>query len=262
MAGLTAAVGLDAGGTVGLLAFFVVGLLGGAHCLGMCGPLVTVYADRMDGDDRGRLSWHELRQHGLFNVGRTLGYTAVGGVLGLLGGLLFDAGAVVSLGSVVRGSVGATVGVAIVAVGLGYAVRGSAHGGPSLPLVGAAFARVHGALVGHVDRLVDGPGVLGLGVVHAALPCPILYPAYLYAFALGSPTMGALSLAAVGLGTFPTLFAFGTALGSLDLGPRSRLHRVLGVALVVAGVVPLSHGLATLGLPVPMVPLPMPPSPA
>jgi sulfite exporter TauE/SafE len=261
MGPLAAAVGLDAGGTVGLVAFFVVGLLGGAHCLGMCGPLVTVYADRMDGDDRGRLSWHELRQHGLFNAGRTVGYAAVGGLLGFLGGLLFDAGAVVSLGSMVRGSVGAAVGLAIVAVGFGYALRGSAHGGPSLPLVGAAFQRVHGVLVGYVDRLVDGPGVVGLGVVHAALPCPILYPAYLYAFAQGSAAMGALSLAAVGLGTFPTLFAFGTAIGGLDVGSRSRLHRALGAALVVAGLVPLSHGLATLGLPVPMVPLPMPESP-
>jgi len=26
--------------------FLLVGLLGGAHCLGMCGPLVSTYADR------------------------------------------------------------------------------------------------------------------------------------------------------------------------------------------------------------------------
>jgi len=30
-----------------VLLFLVIGLLGGAHCIGMCGPLVTVYAGRM-----------------------------------------------------------------------------------------------------------------------------------------------------------------------------------------------------------------------
>ena len=27
--------------------FVLIGLLGGAHCIGMCGPLVTLYASRM-----------------------------------------------------------------------------------------------------------------------------------------------------------------------------------------------------------------------
>lgn len=33
---------------VGLVVFALVDLLGGAHCLGMCGPLVTADADRID----------------------------------------------------------------------------------------------------------------------------------------------------------------------------------------------------------------------
>ncbi len=37
-------------GDIGLVVFALIGLLGGAHCLGMCGPLVTLYADRL-GDD-------------------------------------------------------------------------------------------------------------------------------------------------------------------------------------------------------------------
>jgi len=37
-----------AAGNVDLLVFLVVGLLAGAHCLGMCGPLVTAYADRFN----------------------------------------------------------------------------------------------------------------------------------------------------------------------------------------------------------------------
>ena len=28
-----------------LAVFFLIGLLGGVHCIGMCGPLVTTYAE-------------------------------------------------------------------------------------------------------------------------------------------------------------------------------------------------------------------------
>ena len=35
--------------SVGLAVFFVVGLLGGTRCLGMCGPPVTAYAGRSGG---------------------------------------------------------------------------------------------------------------------------------------------------------------------------------------------------------------------
>jgi sulfite exporter TauE/SafE len=83
------------------------------------------------------------------------------------------------------------------------------------------------------------------------LPCPILYPVYLYALARGSPVAGAVSLALVGLGTFPTLFASGLAVGALDgIAPtnRVRLHRVLGVAFLLLGYIPLAHGLMLLGV--------------
>jgi sulfite exporter TauE/SafE len=32
---------------VDVAVFVLVGLLGGAHCIGMCGPLVPLYASRM-----------------------------------------------------------------------------------------------------------------------------------------------------------------------------------------------------------------------
>jgi hypothetical protein len=248
----------------GVLAFAIVGLLGGAHCLGMCGPLVTLYTDRMDAGQAGRanaVSWHELRQHTLFNLGRTGTYTLVGAALGALGGVVFDAAALATAGRGLRGVVGLAVGLAIVAIGVGYVRGGGVRGVDSLPGVGAAFQRVAGVLTARVDRLVDGVGIAGLGAVHALLPCPLLYPAYLYALASGSAITGALALAALGLGTLPTVFAYGTVFGSLSTDTRQRLHRVLGAVFVVLGTVPLTRGLAALGLAVPGLPLPMPPMP-
>jgi len=249
--GVTAALS-DPG--VGVL--FVLGALGGAHCLGMCGPLVSVYADRLDGD-RG-VTFAELRQHGLFNTGRTVGYATVGAVLGLVGGAVFDAAALSPVGTWTRAGVGLLVGSAIVVAGVGYAVRGGGSHGIDLPYVDAWGSRLVAAVTARVDRLVDGPGILGLGFVHALLPCPILYPAYLYALSTGSAVDGGIALGALGLGTFPTLFAYGAALGSLGIATRRRLHRALGVAFVALGTIPIANALRLLGVSLPHLPLPHP----
>jgi hypothetical protein len=248
-------------GEASLVVFVVVGLLGGAHCLGMCGPLVTLYADRMDatagGRGRGRRpSGHAFRQHALFNLGRVGGYALAGALMGALGALLFDAAAVARVADGVRGVSGVLVGLVIVAAGVGYALRGHASV-DRVPVVGRAFALVTGWLTARVDGRVDGPGIAAFGVVHALLPCPLLYPAYLYAVATGSPLTGAVSLGALGVGTFPTLFGYGTLFGSLDATARLRVQRVLGVVFVGLGYVPLSHGLMVLGVDVPGVKIPV-----
>lgn len=250
--------GTPAVGSLEVGAFFVVGLLGGAHCLGMCGPLVTLYADRMDGH-RGRddvLTWHQIRQHGLFNLGRTASYAAIAAVLGLLGGLVLDApAAALGLGDSVRGAVGVAVGLLIFGSGLAYVARGRVV---EVPGFGGAFERVHGVLTDHVDALVDGVGVAGLGAVHGFLPCPILYPGFLYAFARADPVAAALAMGALGLGTIPSLFLYGTVLSSAPPRFRQRMHRALGLAFLALAYVPLSHGLMQFGVQLPHVGLPVP----
>jgi hypothetical protein len=245
--------GLPAG--TGLLAFLVLGVLGSVHCLGMCGPLVTTYADQIGTQERGA-STHTLRQHALFNAGRTLSYAALGAAMGALGGLLFDAAGVVAVGDGARAVVGLVVGSVIVAVGTRYVLGGAV--GHSVPGLSRLFRRVSAPVTARANQLANGPGVLALGAVHGLLPCPLLYPAYLYAFARGSAVEGGTALAVLGLGTFPTLFIYGTALGSFGGETRARLHRVLGVAFVLLGTVPLANALSILGVAVPHVPLPHP----
>jgi sulfite exporter TauE/SafE len=248
------ATGVEAG------VFLVVGALGGAHCLGMCGPLVSLYADRLGaGDDAGgTLTVRQVRQHALFNLGRAGGYAAVGAALAAVGAVAVGAfDAVVAVGTGVRAVTGVVVGAAIMIAGASY-LRGDA-GAPIRPpgRLGAAFGRLANAFTARVDALVGDVRIAGLGVGHALLPCPITYPAYLYAFATGDPLRAAFLLSLVGLGTIPTLFAYGTALGSLSVDRRRSLHRVLGAAFLLLGYLPLSHGLLLAGvdLPHPTVPV-------
>lgn len=245
-----------------ILLFLVIGLLGGAHCIGMCGPLVTVYADRMrskprsDGGTvsarRGHLTVYEVRQHFLFNIGRATSYTLIGAAMGALGGVLFLAmGEVTAATQTIRGIVGVGIGILIVAMGLHY-LAGRMSAGLHVP----GTQRVTSQLTRWIDRLAGGPGIVGLGAIHGLLPCPILYPAYLYAFATGSALAGAVALGALGLGTIPAVFLYGTVIQSVDATHRRRLHRLLGVAFVVLGYVLLAHGLMEIGVHLPHPELP------
>lgn len=246
----------------GLLVFLAIGVLGGAHCLGMCGPLVTLYADRMGsaasetGSPR-RVRPADVRQHLLFNAGRTLSYAVIGALMGALGAVLFDVAAVAALATDVRGVTGILAGGFIVFTGAGYLLRGTVGHGVSIPLVGSAFSRVYATVTSRVDEWVGSPRIAALGALHGFLPCPLLYPAFLYAFAVGSPLRGALSLAVLGVGTVPTLLAYGTVFQSLGTGSRVNLHRALGVAFVALGYLPLAHGLMLLGIRIPHPPIPV-----
>jgi sulfite exporter TauE/SafE len=254
---------IDAVLRVDVLLFLAIGILGGAHCIGMCGPLVTMYSERMaPRTDGGRatasrparkshLTTYQVQQHALFNIGRATSYTLLGAMFGSLGSIVFVTTAqLTAIADLVRGSVGIVIGVFIIAAGVKYVLGGAAE--INIPGVGRATnwlaVRIHG--------WVNSPGIVGLGALHGLLPCPMLYPAYLFAFATGSALSGAIALGTLGLGTIPAVFAYGTLIESVDAVHRQRLHRVLGIAFVLLGYVLFAHGLMAIGIHLPSPPLP------
>jgi sulfite exporter TauE/SafE len=255
-----------AGSVLGIdvLLFLGIGLLAGAHCIGMCGPLVTIYANNMnppraDGGtqtvtrDRGsHLTLYEVRQHTLFNLGRAASYTLIGALMGLLGSVVFlGMGELMTTANYVRGVAGLGVGAFVMVMGV-YYLLGRISFGVSLP----GTRRVTRWLTQWVERLASGPSIVGLGAVHGLLPCPVLYPAYLYAFTTGSPLAGGLALAALGTGTIPAVFAYGTLIDSVGVAHRRRLHRVLGALFLVLGYLLFAHGLMAAGYHIPHPKLP------
>jgi sulfite exporter TauE/SafE len=241
-------------GGLEVAAFLVLGALGSVHCLGMCGPLVSTYAEGIRSRGHDATEWASIRQHLLFNAGRTVSYAALGTLFGALGAVLVDAGGLLSVARLVRGVVGIAVGLFVLALGLGYLAADRGGGrfvgslGRPFRAGGAALSGVVGWLRARAERWTRGPRIVGLGAAHGLLPCPLLYPAFLYALATGSPVRGGVALAALGVGTVPTVFATGLAVGSLDPGTKRRLHRVLGGAFVLLAAVPLRMGLRSFGV--------------
>lgn len=244
---------------IGLAVFFLVGLLGGAHCVGMCGPLVALYSERMNvsSDRPDVLTLEEIKQHGLFNLGRGLSYTAIGAAFGFAGSVVFvTAREVTTVAYNVRAFAGLVVGAAIILVGTGYVSSGSSRSLLPVSWVSRGNRYIHEYITPRVDRWVGDRRIVGLGAVHGLLPCPLLYPAFLYAFIQSSVVGGAAALAALAAGTFPAVFLTGTLLGSTDIRHRKNLHRVLGVVFIVLGYIPLQHALAYFGVPLPHPPIP------
>ena len=70
----------------GFAAAFAIGLLGGVHCVGMCGGIVGALTVQTP---RRQRAW---RLHLAYNAGRIASYAAAGAVMGMIGGasLIFN----------------------------------------------------------------------------------------------------------------------------------------------------------------------------
>jgi sulfite exporter TauE/SafE len=98
----------------------------------------------------------------------------------------------------VRAVTGIAVGLVVAAVGVNYAT-GRGVRSISVPGFDRVTSPVRNALLWRVDEWGGDYRIAGLGAVHGFLPCPLLYPAYLYALVQGSTLGGAAALAALGV---------------------------------------------------------------
>ena len=218
-----------------LIAAFLFGLLGSTHCFGMCGPLVGLYASQLV----PRTAVSPLRQHLLFNLGRTLAYTNLGIVLGM-------AGFVLGIRPWSAALVGLVAGLFVMLMGTHFLGIGGVAGRTERLL-----ARPTGALVGVWRRyvvLARSPGIVLLGALHGLLPCPLLYVMFTSAVALGDPIRGGVLLFSFSLGTVPMMWGIGIVGQRLGPGRRLAWQRVFGGLVTVWGLVLVSHGLQSLGL--------------
>ncbi len=198
--------------------FFLLGLLTGlGHCVGMCCPFVLWIAE---GDrDSPRTGWARLWPHLLYNLGRTVTYTGLGVVAGLLG-------SVVGLGGSLLGVQQATailVG-ALLVLYAGFALVGL------LPLAKVESLRFVDRWVSKLlSKPVRRPLLVGLAL--GFLPCGPLYGALIAAAGLGTWWQGGLALLLFGLGTAPALLALGMV-GNFLARHRGVLH-VLSLVVIL-----------------------------
>jgi sulfite exporter TauE/SafE len=210
------------------------GLLGSAHCVGMCGGFALLLA----GNRRG-LAANVGRQL-VYSLGRIAVYT-LGGAAAGYGGWRLRALA----GPAVNAQALLCLAAGLLLVGQGLAAAGVlprllGAGGASCPGIGSFSALLRARKLGHV---------FAAGLLNGLLPCGLVYAYLALAGSTGSLPGGAATMALFGLGTVPALVLVGSGGAVLSLALRRRVFRAAAWCVVLTGVLSVARGLSFLHWP-------------
>ena len=182
-----------------LASAFLVGLLGGGHCAGMCGGIVGAVSLSLPGS-RPRIGFLLA-----YNLGRIASYGAAGLLAGAIGASSFFLDHVLPVERVLY----ALASVMLILLGLYLA--GIWRGVVVLETVGGKLWRQVQPWSKRFLPVRTLPQALALGSIWGWLPCGLVYSVVVAALATGSPWHGAALMLAFGLGTLPALLAMGMA---------------------------------------------------
>ena len=202
-----------------LISALILGLLGGGHCLGMCGGLMGALTMAIPAEQRNR----RLQLLLAYNIGRISSYALAGLLVGLAGWAIGNSPAALLLR--------ALAGILLVCMGLYLA--GWWSGLTRIEALGRHLWRHLQPLTRRLMPVTSVPQALFLGAIWGWLPCGLVYSSLLWAASQGSAINSALLMLVFGLGTVPVLLATGMAAERLTALLRQRGVRIAGGALVM-----------------------------
>ena len=230
----------------GVFVALLLGLAAGVStCMALAGGIVLAlsasYRARRGttGDDLlGR-----MRPAIVFVVGRIVGYTVFGAVLGALGSTVTMPAKVTAILMIVVAIVMTLVGTRLT----GLSPRVAAWS-PTLPV---GFARTLGFTNGSTGgSYSDGRAGL-LGAASFFLPCGFTQAVQIYALSTGSPATAAILLGVFAIGTAPGLLGIAGLPALLPTRWRPDLLRIVGVVVIGFAFINASAGLRLAGFTLP-----------
>ncbi len=214
-----------------LIAAFVVGLLGGVHCAGMCGGIVAALSL---GTSRPEVSAGDASQGAslpillAYNLGRILSYVVAGAIAGGAGWFAtrwMDVNQAQLVLQILAG---------LFMVALGLYLAGWWHGLARVERAGGVLWRRLEPLGRRFMPVRSPRQAVVLGLVWGWLPCGLVYSVLIWSISAGGALQGAALMGAFGLGTLPNLLLMGVM--AARLGGVLRAYGVRTVAgLMVAG---------------------------
>jgi uncharacterized protein len=211
-------------------AAFLIGLLGGVHCVGMCGGIVGALAVR---SPRRRHAWD---LHLSYSAGRISSYAAAGAIMGMIGGagLMFNQVLPVQMLLYVLAN--------LVLVSLGLYLAGLGNQLTRLEALGAWLWRRVQPYSAKVLPADTAGKAFVLGTLWGWLPCGLVYSLLASALLSGGAGSGAAVMLAFGLGTLPNLLLAGMVFKRLrDITSNRRLRLAAGALVAGFGVVGLAR---------------------
>ncbi|MCB0663416.1 MAG: sulfite exporter TauE/SafE family protein [Saprospiraceae bacterium] len=205
---------------------FIMGLLGSLHCAGMCGPIALA----IPGTEQTPLA---MGMRSLsYNLGRTLTYSAMGLVFGLLGASVRLAG--------FQSSLSLIMGVMMIAIA--FFTLDFEKKLLQIPLLTRFYGMVQIRL-GRLLKMKGVQGALGIGILNGFLPCGLVYAAVFGAISTGNALQGAAYMALFGLGTIPLMFSIAFAGQWMHASLRAKLRQMVPYFLTIVGILLIMRGL-------------------
>lgn len=214
----------------GYLTLFLIGLLGGTHCLAMCGGIVSALS--MSAPAATRRWPLQLA----YNLGRISGYAVAGALMGGLGSLSL------LLNDVLPVQLMLYLAANLMLVALGLYLTGLTRVLALPERLGQKLWRRIQPLTRRFLPAATLAQAYPLGLLWGFLPCGMVYGALATALMAGSAWRGSLLMLAFGLGTLPNLLLAGWLLGRFQGFTRARSVRLISGLLVLGfGVYGLLH---------------------
>jgi len=210
-----------------ILSGLIMGFVGGAHCAGMCGPLVLSLACARH---QGTHAWAGPL---IYQCGRLVAYLCIGAGFAVIGTAFSMAGWQQTL------SLAAGI-LILVALFAGPKWVGGTWFNRWIAWIKQAFAkRLHTS---------GWRGTLGLGVINGFLPCGLVYVAGATGAAYGHALASMVFMLAFGLGTFPVMFGLQISGNRISPTFRLKLQKMIPFVWGLMGVLLVLRGL-DLGIP-------------
>jgi sulfite exporter TauE/SafE/copper chaperone CopZ len=218
---------------------FVVGLLTSIHCVAMCGGInISQCVPQNTAGSTGSSKFSALRPGLLYNLGRVISYTVIGGIVGAIG-------SVVSFSGTAKGIVQLAAGVFMVIMGLNML--------NIFPWLRKLSPRMPKIFARKINEQKKSKSSFYVGLLNGLMPCGPLQAMQLYALSTGNPLKGALSMFLFSLGTVPLMFGLGALSSLLTKKFTSRMMTGSAVLVVVLGMFMFSSGMSLSGFALPSI---------
>lgn len=226
-------------GSVGLASIFFIGVVASlSSCTAVLAGFILALSSTHAQRHASESAHDRLRPHILFNLGRLIGFTGFGALVGYLGSLLVLSPALNALFVII---------IAVLMLSIGANL---------LKLFPKDTFQITPPkwLAHKIHDLQDSkhPTVpFVLGALTFFLPCGFTQSVQLYALSVGDPATAASIMAIFALGTAPVLLGLGAATSIAHGQTLKRVTQVAGILVLVIGLSQLRNGAALLGLSAP-----------
>ncbi|VAW96700.1 Heavy-metal-associated domain (N-terminus) and membrane-bounded cytochrome biogenesis cycZ-like domain, possible membrane copper tolerance protein [hydrothermal vent metagenome] len=206
------------------LSAFIIGILSGVHCLGMCGGIVSAFS-LGGGPAKSKTKKFQIQLS--YNLGRIASYTLAGFIVGGLGAITTQQFVSHTLHQYLQ----TFSALILILMGL-YLANWWRILTRLEQLGGIVWNRIEPLTRKLIPIKGNGQAIL-VGLVWGWLPCGLVYSMLTMSLSTASAQHGALIMLSFGLGTLPNLIAFGLMASSIQFFVKKPVVRTIAGLLII-----------------------------